>query len=136
MALSFSPYFSTAEQTLDRVMLAQHVNLTQDPLPPVAQPNPVTAPPTKRVVHMQPLSTEHQRSDSTPNYVSTNPVHMLKYFVESKLLGNKNEHAWFWFIILFVFCIVMLGLNMFLVNKVNYGLDLQSRLLLLASTSK
>lgn len=121
MALTFSPFFSPSEQTLDKVMLAQHVNLTQ------------TAPPPTPTVQVKP---EQVSADPQPKYVSTNPIHVARYFVESSILGFENEHAWFWFVILFVFCIVMLGLNIFLVRKVDSVLDIQSRLLLLASSSK
>lgn len=73
-----------------------------------------------------------------PKYKSTNPVHMVRYFVETNIMGYENEHAWFWFLMLFVFCVVMFGFNVFLVNKVDTVLDMQSRLLLLATqkTSK
>ena len=51
----------------------------------------------------------------TPAPHNKNP---LKIFVNKYLLGSKHENSWFWFLTLFLFCVFLLGMNFFLVGKV------------------
>ena len=52
-------------------------------------------------------------------------------FVLNYLVGPNNEHGWFWFVVLFLFCAFLLGMNLFLVNKVDRVVQMQSNLLML-----
>lgn len=140
MALTFSPFFTASEQKLEKVMLAQQQRLeasrpqfrrqpapthtNQPPLPdnmfPVTQQAqiPLTPPPTRYL--------EQDESKLTP-------IHVVRYFFKNNIFGHENEHIWFWFLMLFLFCIVMFGFNVYLSNKLDSIVNMQSRLFILAS---
>ena len=53
------------------------------------------------------------RTGSHPSSTS-NPV---KQFIVTKLIGNDT--AWFWFLVLFVFCVILLSINIHLSTKLD-----------------
>ena len=55
----------------------------------------------------------------------------IRAFVLDHLVGRNNEHGWFWFVVLFLFCAFLLGMNLFLVNKIDRVVQMQSNLLML-----
>lgn len=123
MDLSFTPYFEPTIQQMDRVMLAQQV-------PPPLNGRPTNAP--------VPSSKKNQRIEPYPlsqtvrsKKVSSDTFRNIQEMFENHLVGPKGEYMWFWFVMLFVFCVILIGLHVFEISKLDKLLSNQANLILM-----
>ena len=108
MDVTYSPYFEPTLQQLDRVMLAQHG-------PPM--PSSGAAVPSD-IMHS---------SNESKEQVSV--LQTMQHMFNTHVIGLNGQHLWFWAFVLFLFGVVMLGLHVFQISKLDELLATQKELM-------
>lgn len=76
-----------------------------------------------RSLHKEPTLPNPEINETIPTTVTlkqnTSSNNPIKDFITNQLFGQNNEYSWFWFIVAFLFCVTILGINIHLVNKLD-----------------